>query len=1001
MKNNFTPCRPHGLLIAAALLLLNLPASLEAQVSLELDQFGYPQQGFKHQKTVIEFPKIQSVGTFGWVPEEHQFNKIVRPQLRDTLLEEETINQLRMQVIPLSNVTSTIQGQWRLANKGRQGANQATSEIAVSSTKSVSKSQAFQLGAELSASTTVGFKPFGVGADVTLEASIGYAFSQQSGITNSRTWNPSFPFEFGQDIQVWQRVIRVTDSFDPARIFQPKPGESHTAEDAFLLAMGETYGPILWPKDEYGFNSYAHATNKSRFHGRDVSGFKRELQQTLDTNPNHTKHIGNDATLWRTLEILFDYSQFVNLGFQDNDRYLPSPEYYPTYSNFNSPRQPVSTDLALIMTESAGSRPELNQDGYPKGDRRYSTYQFGAKRNVTSDTFRWLIPKGSLKKMMFKKDGKSDIYKAVIDQYQNDGLLKKIADQGVLLPNIEMVSYGMWTLAGNQRCPPDAPEPLSLTASNAIEVSSETAHEVSVGFSASVTGAGKPLGVGAETTLTASVNAAVQVANGTGSSEEWSRSESVLPGQHMYMWQQFLTVSTDFVPIDVFKAGRDQHGEYSDRDAFVCAFAESYGPIIWPQSEFGPNSYKDVTRDLRQNGPVSTTLLIRRLNQIKAPGLRGNIKQLKTPLSSIIFTIFDFDEFKKFERQRSEHRLPFPEFYPTTFDYQNVKSQSPAITTAPPMSPQSGQVESCKSQFIAALNDPSVPALAKEKGNEFLKSVDLRSVAFDPNGVFSIVGENRAFWNSGGIPEELHPFMLKLNSDGTELKSAGLTPTGGFNLIYGDKYWNRGIPDAAHQATLRVINEGGKLKSMCFSQDGGWCLIYNKNSFQAVGIPEELVRAMAQKQKAGETIQTIVFTPNGNWYLIATGEAVSGKSQDNVTNTVVAPPRTMAPQTSRTGVKETLAGFWRDDWDQGTIEISAKGEGMLAVLKRENQPHGWKSCFLKPSANGKYEVKFYSDELGNNFLGNIGVLTASTETDSGKKIIRFSNDFTWSEIKTR
>ncbi len=863
--------------VAATVALLIIDAAeanAQQQVTLALDQYGYPQQGFKHEKSEIIFPKLSSVGTFGWIPDEDQFNKIF-PEVFRKRIDEEVVNQLRRQVIPLKNVTSTIEGQWLSAKKGRQGDNDSIGSIAVSSSKSISKSNTFQLGAELSTSTTVGFKPFGVGADVTMEASIGYAFSQSSAVTNSRTWNPSFPLELGQDVQIWQRVIRISDSFDPARIFQPKPGETHTAEEAFLLAMGEAYGPILWPHDEYGFDSYAQTTIKPRFNELGVSSFKRALQQKRNPVANHVHHFG-EVSLWRTLEIFFDYSEFANLGFQDRDRYLPSPEYYPTYSNFNSPKQPTSVDLKLIMTGSAGSPPELNQAGYPVGGKRYSTFRMGASQNVVRDTYRWVMPTGSLKKMMFKQEGKSEMYKAVNSQYQKEGLFEKIKELGVLLPNVETVANGSWTLAGNQRCPSEAPEPISLTASNAIEVSSETAHEVSVGFSVSATGAGKPLGVGAETTLTASVNAAMAIANGTGSSEEWSRTESVKPGDHMYMWQQFLSLSTVFTPSSVFADGSDQHGSYTARDAFVCAFAESYGDTIWPQIKFGPRSYKDLTRDLRQNGPVSITLLIRRLNQENAPGLTGDIKNLKTPLSSIIFTVFDFDEFKKIEKQRFERRLPFPEFYPTRFDYKNIESQSPAITAAPTTLPPSNPNNPPTAEpsttpvvaTIASLPSAAIPDETRQVIERFQREGhQVKWVAFAPNGGWSVLYGKNGYFNRN-IPDELHQLMVKYAQEGRELKSVAFAPNGGWSLLY-DKngYFNRNAPDELHQLVVKYAQEGRTLKTIAYAPNGGWSLFYDKNGYFNRNVPDELHQLVVKYAQEGRELKSVAYAPSGGWSL--------------------------------------------------------------------------------------------------------------------------------------
>ena len=830
-----------------------------AEFTTSLDEFGYPQQGFTHPQQAILFPVHRQAGSIGWVPKSDLFDRFVDEKFLKSL-GEDLEKQLRRRVIKVGKGTSTVTGSWQFLQRSEQPVNLPPKSFSVSKTRTMSSSEALEIGAEVSVSVSSDAKPFGVGVGVSLEASLGYAYSRTTSEERSKTWNPSFTIAPGQEIQVWQRNVRIVNEFDPATAFNPPPDEAHlfSAEDAFILAIAESYGPILWPVDEYGVDSYIDQTRHSRANTArsDVGKWKSILQRR-----SNFASFG-ESSIWDTIRSLVSFQKFASLGFVTVTRELPFPEFYPTYVTIGQEKTPRRTNLNALMSITAGSGPALDERDRPIQGKQYAAWDMPAKRRTIKTAFNWIPPKKLLESFLAPKRFDGNLKAGGFDRKE---LLKKFAGRGLRLPSVSINTNASWMRVGNQRCPVESSAPISLTVGNAISVSSEIAETLSVGLSASVEVAATPFGVGGSTTLTASVNAAKTFSRGVSDELALGETQDVLPGSHTYVWQQALELTADFIPSEALD-------KENPKLSFYLAIAESYGPVIWTQGEFGNRSYRDVTSGIRNpDGSRDTEKLAQLLDTTDAPNVfqvklqnTNRTKAVTRNMGEVLTMLFDYDEFIKLPRQHNKYRLPFDEFTSSAFDFQ----KTPALPGVPVTEFDP------KPQFAAMLNGPGFPDDARQKGNEFLDG--LKSLAFDDKGGFALLFDKSGYWARSVPDQALH--LVHTNARrGSELRSIGLAPSGGFSLITDKEFINRGVPGDVGAKMTEFRNAGHELKSISFTQSGAWSLIYGTNFFwNSPGVPDDAHKAMLAKHNAGETLQTIVYTPSGHWYLIASGKPVSG-----------------------------------------------------------------------------------------------------------------------------
>ena len=131
-----------------------------------------------------------------------------------------------------------------------------------------------------------------------------------------------------------------------------------------------------------------------------------------------------------------------------------------------------------------------------------------------------------------------------------------------------------------------------------------------------------------------------------------------------------------------------------------------------------------------------------------------------------------------------------------------------------------------------------------------------------------------------------------------------------------------------------------------------------------------------------------------------TWEAASYSVKDDSVYLIRDPRTRGGPEVSQNSVKllysttaNDLIGTWSDGWDGSSIAISNQGGRTLAVLTTENKPHSWKSVEIEVH-NGAFSFVFYTDILCTTRDQTAGSLTGMPE--QGGKVLRFSNDFTWS-----
>lgn len=183
----------------------------------------------------------------------------------------------------------------------------------------------------------------------------------------------------------------------------------------------------------------------------------------------------------------------------------------------------------------------------------------------------------------------------------------------------------------------------------------------------------------------------------------------------------------------------------------------------------------------------------------------------------------------------------------------------------PPTSLTSNSGTTPSGGAIVLPKSSGVPAELESKIKEFRGSgLKIKSVAFTPDGGWSLVAGKNAFFNRGRSAQmaAMHKVMLDLQKAGHEIKCTAITPTGGWTVMYNkNNFHNRGVPDAAHEAMLRLNREGRTLKHVGYSANGGFAILYDKNGVEQKGIPAKAVEQLTRIAKEGHEMKTVSF-PN-------------------------------------------------------------------------------------------------------------------------------------------
>lgn len=299
---------------------LSLTQTVQAQKIPGLDRFGYPEDGVYHATERIPYPSHISNDSYLWAISEGDLKRFYD---RDNLVDEYD-REIKRTPLRLPWVKMTVRGDWtKIAERQNPPSAIRDRTFVMTNSQSVSQEMAHEISVGLAVSATAGVKPFGVGADVTVEASVGYALTIASGRELGQEWSEDAVFEPGQFLQAWQRQVEVTVEFDQDQYFKADERGRYTAEDMFYYMMAETYGPVLWPERLYGNQSYYQVTRRARFNGG-ADLFKAALSQQKEGGSGYENR-------WENLKGLFSYSKFKKMGNIKLVYRMPLPKFHPTF----------------------------------------------------------------------------------------------------------------------------------------------------------------------------------------------------------------------------------------------------------------------------------------------------------------------------------------------------------------------------------------------------------------------------------------------------------------------------------------------------------------------------------------------------------------------------------------------------------------------------------------------------------------------------------------------
>lgn len=113
----------------------------------------------------------------------------------------------------------TYSGRWERIAFRRVAGSGESEEISYSAGFTVSTEVAREISGSLSLSATGGFKPLGVGGEVTVEGSIGYALAIANGTENSQDWEHTVSVNPGEEIVIWARRLTVHVEWTPSETY--------------------------------------------------------------------------------------------------------------------------------------------------------------------------------------------------------------------------------------------------------------------------------------------------------------------------------------------------------------------------------------------------------------------------------------------------------------------------------------------------------------------------------------------------------------------------------------------------------------------------------------------------------------------------------------------------------------------------------------------------------------------------------------------------------------
>jgi hypothetical protein len=149
-------------------------------------------------------------------------------------------------VVFAKDAAITYSGQWKKIAFRRVAKNGSEEELSYSNAKEVSEEIAHEASVGLAASITAGVKPFGVGAEATVEASLGYALSIANGTSEGTEWGHTLNVGPGEEVVVWTRQVEVKVAWEPSAYDIGKFGQEGGPETGDIFQLGQN-----WVEDVY------------------------------------------------------------------------------------------------------------------------------------------------------------------------------------------------------------------------------------------------------------------------------------------------------------------------------------------------------------------------------------------------------------------------------------------------------------------------------------------------------------------------------------------------------------------------------------------------------------------------------------------------------------------------------------------------------------------------------------------------------------------------------
>ncbi|MCA8986449.1 MAG: hypothetical protein KDA78_02330 [Planctomycetaceae bacterium] len=327
---------------------LSLTQTVQAQKIPGLDRFGYPEDGVYHATDRIAYPSQVINDSYLWAISEKDLKRFYD---RDDLVDFYD-QEIRRTPLRLPAATMTVRGDWKkIAERQNPSTAKHDRTFVMTNSQAVSQEMAHEISVGLAVSATAGVKPFGVGAEVTVETSVGYALTIANSKELGQEWSEDAIFEPGQFLQAWQRQVEVTVEFDPDQYFKDDQLGRYTAEDMFYYMMAETYGPVLWTERVWGSLSYKEVTRRAKYNGG-ADLYKEALSNIRDGGSSYENR-------WENLKGLFNYSKFKRMGKIRLVYRLPLPKFHPTFCRVEQ--------VPALHGEQASNQPGSEPTTQPSG----------------------------------------------------------------------------------------------------------------------------------------------------------------------------------------------------------------------------------------------------------------------------------------------------------------------------------------------------------------------------------------------------------------------------------------------------------------------------------------------------------------------------------------------------------------------------------------------------------------------------------------------------------